>query len=199
MKKIIILLVLVFFASTSMATASLNQQLQHLTNYHATFKQKTYANGRLTAQASGEVWIRKPWYMRWQVDKPNYEILLVNGKTLYNISPDLNQATVRQMNATELSNAGLLLASKTDLAKSFVIKSLSDKDGKAVYQLTPKKALQITKIILMFKKNQLVSMQTWNSLGQSNIFEFDNINEYPINKILFNFKPAKGMDVLKAG
>jgi outer membrane lipoprotein carrier protein len=198
-KNLLIGMVFLAVAPVAFASVSLTNQLDNLKNYQANFSQTTYASGKVTAKASGKVWIQRPWQMRWQVDKPNAQTLLVNGQTIVQISPDLNQATVRQMNPTELSNAGLLLASHADLSKTFAIKILAAKQGDSVYQLTPKKPLQLTKIRLQFNKQGLSSMQTWNTLGQKNSFTFSRVNTHSvINKKLFKFVPAKGMDVLKA-
>lgn len=198
-KKLLTGLVFAAVVPVAFASASLTEQLDNLKNYQANFSQTTYASGQVTAKAAGKVWIQRPWQMRWQVDKPSAQTLLVNGQTIVQISPDLNQATVRQMNPTELSNAGLLLASHADLSKTFAIKALATKQGNSVYQLTPKKPLQLTKITLQFNKQGLSSMQTWNTLGQKNIFTFSKVNAHSaINKKLFKFVPAKGMDVLKA-
>jgi outer membrane lipoprotein carrier protein len=189
-----------FICHNAMASISLNDQLSALHSYQAVFTQATVANGIITAKASGKVWIHRPWQMRWQVKKPNAQTLLVNGKTIVQISPDLNQATVRNMNPTELSNAGLLLASHADLSNTFVIRNRQENKGVSSYILTPKKPLQLTKIILNFSKAGLVSMETWNTLGQKNIFEFSKVDTHSrIHANLFKFKPAKGMDVLKAG
>gem|GEM_PF-2223750 len=199
LKNKVIVLGICLVQTALAATENLNSQLEHLKNYQANFSQITSANGDMTAKASGKVWIYRPWQMRWQVQKPSAQTLLVNGKTIVQLNPDLNQATVRQMNPTELSNAGLLLASHADLSNTFIIKALPSKKGLSSFLLTPKKPLQLTKIVLNFSKVGLASMETWNTLGQKNIFTFTKINTVAaINRSLFKFKPTKGMDVLNA-
>ena len=188
------------FVQSGFAMPSLNQQMDSLKNYEADFKQTTSANGHVMAKASGKVWIHRPWQMRWQVISPDAQTLLVNNQTIVQINLDLNQATVRQMNVTEQSNAGLLLASSSDLTQIFFIKNLEDKNGASSFRLTPKKPLEITQIILNFNKNSLSSMQTWNTLGQHNTFEFSNIDTHSlIHPAIFKFIPSHGMDVLKSG
>ena len=197
--RLVCLFVFIVFIPSGFAMPSLNQQLDSLKNYQADFKQTTMANGKVSANASGKVWIHRPWQMRWQVITPDAQTLLVNHHTMVQINPDLNQATVRQMNATELSNAGLLLASNADLSQMFMIKNLEDKNGVSSFRLTPKKPLEITEIILNFNTSGLSSMQTWNTLGQHNTFEFSRVDTHSIiPTALFVFKPSKEMDVLKA-
>jgi chaperone LolA len=197
--RLVSVIFFIVFIPSGFAMPSLNQPLDSLKNYQADFKQTTMANGQVTANATGKVCIHRPWQMRWQVITPDAQTLLVNHRTLVQINPDLNQATVRQMNPTELSNAGLLLASNADLSHLFIIKNLEDKNGVSSFRLTPKKPLEITEIILNFNTSGLSSMQTWNTLGQHNIFEFSKIDTHSmIPTSLFIFKPSKDMDVLKA-
>jgi outer membrane lipoprotein carrier protein len=181
------------------AMASLDQSFDSLKNYQADFTQITTSNGQVIAKTSGKLWIRRPFHMRWQVMKPDAQTLLVNHHTIIQINPDLNQATIRQMNATEQSNAGLLLASGTELSKQFIIKKLTDKNGTMALSLTPKNSIEITKIILNFNANGLSSLKTWNTLGQLNSFKFSKVDTHSsISDSIFIFKPSKDMAILKS-
>jgi outer membrane lipoprotein carrier protein len=190
---------LIIFAGQASASVSLQARLNALKTYQANFKQTTVANHRVTGTTQGHIWIQRPWHLRWVVTKPNKQMLIVNGHTVWNYNPDLMQATKQLLNDQQRQNAAMLLASDGSIANAFNIMQ-SDKSGITQYQLTPKKPSVVTKIVLNFSRVGLVSMQTMNHLGQTNYYQFSHIIvNHPISSSVFQFTPPKGVDVLEAG
>ena len=94
--RLVSVIFFIVFIPSGFAMPSLNQPLDSLKNYQADFKQTTMANGQVTANATGKVWIHRPWQMRWQVITPDAQTLLVNHRTLVQINPDLNHSILYQ-------------------------------------------------------------------------------------------------------
>jgi outer membrane lipoprotein carrier protein len=183
------------------ASESLADQLSSFRSYSASFKQQTYSDHRLIQTASGRLWILRPGKFRWQVLSPSKQLLVINGRTFWNYDEDLAQATMRLLSTHESINAASLLSGSAEsLLAAFRVKRIPSKQPLTEYQLQPKdpKSGSFSQITLTFNKDKFSAMQTKNKIGQDTIFSFSKIQLNPgLSKTLFNFKPPRGVTVLK--
>ncbi|WP_119343564.1 outer membrane lipoprotein chaperone LolA [Facilibium subflavum] len=181
------------------AQASFFARLSAFKSMHADFDQVLKnPNQGLKQESSGQIWVSKPSYFKWQVVQPNKQLLVSNGDKLWNYDEDLEQVSVQSV-PKEVSQAPylLLLTGKPEtLQKLFTIIAL-DKD---TYRLIPKKDTQslIKYIDVQFSGDALSHLAIATETGQSTAIYFHNISFTQIPKSTYQFKPPKGVDVLGA-
>mgnify|MGYP005996639549 CR=1 FL=1 len=88
------------------ATVSLQSLLNNIQSMQASFEQTTI--GQSHQVSYGNVAIQKPGKFRWEITKPQQQIILANGKTvtIYNVA--LQQATIQNQTQQIDSPAALL-------------------------------------------------------------------------------------------
>ncbi|MEY3981639.1 MAG: outer rane lipoprotein carrier protein LolA, partial [Pseudomonadota bacterium] len=69
----------------------------------AEFTQTTVSKSARSRQASGAFAISKPGLLRWEVKKPYPQLQVLNGKEFWMFDPDLAQASVRPIEAANLT------------------------------------------------------------------------------------------------
>lgn len=181
-------------AAMDSSANELAQLLSSYQSYQADFTQSTYNRaGKVLQQSQGSVKIVRPGRFRWQITQPVKQVIIANGNTLWVYDMDLAQASKQTLRQQGLSPAVLLSSNVTDLAQKFTIR----KQGQW-YELFPKqKKSNFPVIRLQFTHNKLTSLQMVNSLGQNNVFYFNNII---INQNLptkwFEFSPPRKVNVL---
>lgn len=182
------------FANTEVN--SLNQLLQNFHSMQANFTQTiSDANGNSSNQQTGKVVIMKPGKFRWQVISPNEQLYISDGKTLWNIEPDLDQVT-RSALTQNLSTTPLLLLSGniSDINSVFKVTELSANQ----YRLIPTDNDSLIKeVALTFNQGMISQISVTNTMGQVATVIFTDIKfnvKVPANT--FNYTPDKSMQVL---
>ena len=187
----------VFFCSAAFADVdSLNQLLQSFQSLQANFVQSVSDNqGVVGDQQSGTLMIQKPNQFRWEVTAPNAQLFISDGKSLWNVEPDLEQAT-RSPLTQNLSTTPLLLLSGnvTDLHKIFAVTQV----GVGQYRLVPTDNDSLIKsVTLVFDHNTIEKISVLNTMGQTAVVTFSQVRfnvAVPSNS--FVYKPGQGMQVL---
>lgn len=180
------------------ASTQLSQLLSSFSTYQSQFTQQTYAGGHSLQQAKGRVWIARPGKFRWQIMSPSQQLIIVNGKTVWNYDADLLQATKTTLTSQQNMNAAFLLSGQvTSLITQFAIKRVTKSSKQLVFSLTPTRPMSFEKIQLSFNGKLLTAMKTYNSIGQVTQFNFTHIKiNQPITDAKFTFSAPKGVDVL---
>ena len=202
MKRIILLVLGIFWLSSSIAATSidnLTQLLNRYATYSADFKQLTLgANGDVAQQGYGHVMIVRPGKFRWVTETPMREILIINGNTLWRYDPSLMQATksVVNDNGNSSNPVSLLTAPVYDLVHNYTV-FLVGLQGKTWYQLIPRSPnAGFRSVYFYFAQAQLTEMIVVNTLGERSLFQFSNIQlNQTIPASAFIFTPSKGVDV----
>ncbi len=186
-----------FFCSAVFADVNgLNQLLQSFKSLQANFVQSISDHqGGLSDQQSGTLMIQKPNQFRWEVTQPNAQLFISDGKNLWNVEPDLEQAT-RSKLTQNLSTTPLLLLSGdvTDLHKIFTVTQL----GVGQYLLVPIDHDSLVKsVTLNFDHNTIEKISVVNTMGQTAIVTFSQVRfnvAVPANT--FVYKPASDVQVI---
>lgn len=177
------------------AIAELTQQLSAYQSYQANFTQSTYnRGGQLVQQSQGAVKIYRPGRFRWEIMRPVKQLIIANGNTLWVYDVDLAQASKQTLGQQGLSPAVLLSSSVNDLAQKFTVHKLKNQE----FELIPKQGKSnFPSIRLLFVDNKLTTLQMKNSLGQNNVFDFNNIIiNQPLSAKWFEFTPSGRVNVL---
>ncbi len=180
--------------------ATPNQELmQLLSGFHslqAGFVQSVNSN----QQSSGKMALQRPGKFRWEIEKPNQQLIIADGKYIWVYDADLQQATKQKMDYQQANNPALLLSgSIEDLQRDFIITKLS-KPGQGIwFELIPKAQNALfQKIEIQFINKKISTMYIVDNLGQHSRLKFNNILINPkLNASLFKFIPPKDVDVVE--
>lgn len=98
MKKLIVscCLLAAFTSAGVLADAStdLQQRLDKVKSFHATFNQKVTDGGGASVQdGEGEMWVQRPNLFNWHMTAPDESVLISDGKTLWFYNPFVEQVS----------------------------------------------------------------------------------------------------------
>lgn len=154
------------------------------------------ANGTVTETSSGQFAIQRPGRFRWDYQAPYEQIIVADGRELWVYEPDLDQATVRPIDADSADAPGLLLSGATFPARLFDV--TSEKDG--WLRLTPKqKDSGLGAVRLKLAGDSVQALQLEDGLGQTTRIELlDQQRNGTVPAARFRFEPPPGVDVIRA-
>ncbi len=156
-------------------------------------------NGKRIQSASGTMQFVRPGKFRWVYKKPYEQLIIGDGKKFWMYDVDLNQVTVRRLDAALGSSPAALLAGSNELEREFALKDIETEDGRAWLEATPKsKESTFDKILMAFDaKSDLVEMELHDAFGHRTVLRFSELKSNPdLAPQLFRFVPPKGADVL---
>jgi len=128
-----------FVSAGAMADASsdLQQRLDKVTSFHASFQQKvTDGSGQSVQDGEGELWVKRPDLFNWHMTAPDESTLISDGKTLWFYNPFVEQVSATWLKDAT-SNTPFMLIARNQRSdwKQYNIKQQGDN-----FQLTPKSA-----------------------------------------------------------
>jgi len=194
MKKLTTVLVLIFSSGVFAGEHdALHKLLNPIDSLEAKFSQTVYgSNNSVTQCASGIISIKKPDMFKWQIEEPDPNIVISNGKTLWNYDIILEQVTVEPFDSSEeVSPISFLFE---DPEENFIVEEISPVE----YSLTPKKENPNFRFLeLEFKDGKISKLRMFDHLDQVTYVEFHHvINNPEIKDNMFNFVPPPGVDVI---
>jgi outer membrane lipoprotein carrier protein len=175
-----------FVAATHSAQANFTQEVQD-------------KNGKRIQFASGTMQFERPGKFRWAYQKPYEQLIVGDGKKFWMYDVDLNQVTVKKLDAALGSSPAALLSGNNEIERDFVLTNIDDQDGLEWLQAKPKSAESTFANILMGfnSKSELVEMKLHDAFGHQTILRFIELKNNPtFSPQLFKFVPPKGADVL---
>jgi len=206
MQKIFKIVVLWFFVCSCYAQTSedkLTQLLLNIKTFEANFTQTIKdKNSRLIQQTFGKIYLERPGKFRWQVTKPNAQLIIANGNKLWVYDPDLQQVTIQHFSqATNQTPAYLLSDNNLNLAHNFNIKQtpqISQIANAEVFNLTPKEHdAMFSSIRLTFINKQIRQMELQDNMGHFTSILFGNVKMgEKLSNNLFEFTAPPNVDVL---
>ena len=206
MKKILfyILLLATILVNITINAATANQQLEKLLDgFHtmqANFTQTLLGNSALAKQkSSGTMALERPGKFRWDVQKPDRQLILADGKFLWIYDVDLEQATQQRLNQTQANSPAMLLSGSIGLLKvQFNVSRIKKQGTGERFRLTPKSNEDMFQWIeLQFIDGKLAGMRLMDNLGSESLFTFTNVRINPhLSNRLFIFKAPSNVDVI---
>ena len=145
--------------------------------------------------------LQRPGKFRWQITRPNNQLIVTNGSKLWIYDPDLQQVTIRMLGKEAGEVPALLLSNPTTtLARNFDVKR-TDKNGSGLqwFVLTPRDRGSMFQAIQSgFANNAIQQMLLQDHLGQTTQIQFNRIvmNASLPSSSLFNFTPPGRVDVI---
>jgi outer membrane lipoprotein carrier protein len=183
-------------------TTEVDKYLTGLATWSADFTQTIDdGHGNVVRSASGKLYLQKPGRFRWDYTQPSEQLILADGKQIWFYDKDLQQANVRDMDASLASTPAVLLSSGGSVASQFDVTALPAQGGLEWYQLIPKRADTDFQLVRIgFDKGQLASMFLADKLNQVTQLTFTNSKRNAkFAPDLFSFVPPPGVDVIGRG
>ena len=178
----------------------LHDKLQGMRSFQAEFTQTVLdGRGSVMQATQGEIAVKRPGLLYWQVYAPLEQLLVSDGVKLWSYDPDLEQVTVQTVDQRLSQTPALLLSGEVEgLSDSYEIDSIQLDDKVWQFQLTPKQPDSLfEQLRLTFAGDTLVQMHLLDSLGQRSSLEFNNIEINPkLKDEMFSFVPPEGVDVI---
>jgi outer membrane lipoprotein carrier protein len=166
----------------------------------ATFEQQVIDRaGKVVERATGTFAFQRPGKFRWAYDKPHRQLLVGDGQKLWIHDPDLNQVTVKRMDAALSSTPAALLAGRDDITTLFTLRDAGSQDGLNWVEANPKsKDTGFEKVRLGLNGKTLAAMELHDQLGGRTMLRFNELKaNAPVAATQFAFTPPKGADVME--
>lgn len=163
------------------------------------FSQQVFdVRGKQKEASSGRVAVAAPRLFRWEYTKPYAQLVVADGKTVWVVDPDLEQATRRPQGPEEANSPLAILLEPARLDRDFVVKDGGARDGVAWLDVAPRSADAGFKTArLGFAGKQLARLEYVDALGQRTAITFSGWKRNPaFAKSTFSYVPGKGVDVI---
>jgi chaperone LolA len=194
------LLLLASTAAHAAATDKLKTFMAATHSAQANFTQEVKdKNGKRLQSATGTMQFERPGRFRWVYQKPYEQIIVGDGKRFWLYDVDLNQVTVKKLDAALGGSPAALLSGNNEIERGFSLKDINERDGLEWLQATPKSnESNFEKILLAFNNaSELVIMELHDTFGHRTVLRFSELKNNPsLSPQLFKFTPPKGADVL---
>lgn len=208
------------------AIGKLKHYMRSVRTSQANFIQEVLAaNGKRLQVSSGNMQFARPGKFRWEYQKPYEQIMVGDGKHFWMYDVDLQQVTVKKLDAALGSSPAALLSGSDRIEKEFTLKDIPcipyptpmdtepvstvapkpdetcDKEQAALSWLeaTPRaNDTNFSHIRMGFNaRSELVTLELFDTFGHITILHFSGILRNPkFPPELFRFTPPDGVDVL---
>lgn len=182
------------------AVARVDTYLAALKTLSADFAQVVRnRDGQVVDRASGTLSLSRPNRFRWDYRQPYLQTIVADGERLWLYDSDLEQVTVRALEAGLGSTPAMLLSGSGKVGDAFTALAL-EREGEWTWaRLRPKQeSSDFDRVGLAFDaRGELAAMELRDKLGQATVIEFGNVRRNPaLDAALFRFEPPPGADVI---
>lgn len=190
----------------------------------ANFTQEVLDKGGKRLQfVSGTMQFVRPGKFRWAYEKPYEQLIVGDGTKFWLYDVDLNQVTVKKLDAALGGSPAALLSGSNEIERDFTLRNMScnaapapasapaatakgaeacgaqEDDGLEWLEAIPKAPdSSFEKIRMAFNaKSELAVMELRDTFGHITVLHFSRLQRNPeLPAGLFRFTPPKGADVL---
>lgn len=187
----------VVYAQT--ATEQLRDFVKQVQSATGSFSQSTLdAQGNQRPAQTGEFAFERPGKFKWQVLKPYEQLVLSDGKQLYQYDPDLNQLTQRSVDQAIGTSPAAILFGSGDLDQSFDLVARPDEDGLTWLRASPKGSdAGFDYVDIGFAAGSPVRLVLLDAFGQQTVIQLSDIKTGILFRAGdFRFTPPADVDVV---
>lgn len=188
-------------AAAGPETDALQKFVDKIETLSATFEQAQKDDkGVVLAASSGRLWLARPGKFRWSYEKPYIQLIVCDGKELWQYDPDLGQAMVRPAGASLQGTPVQLLTDRESLDRYFHIEGAGSEDGMQRVRLLPKAADSDFRMIELWLKDGVPRRMSFHDpLGGVSEVSFGDVRtNLKADAKQFRFEPPKGTEVISA-
>ena len=209
--RYLIVLVLMFGSLASPARAAdaaeeaaqrLRAALKNLDNISAEFKQTLLDEDKnIVQQSRGTMALQRPGKFAWIYTEPFEQRIIGDGNELWIYDVELEQVTVKPMDAG-ISNAPIMILMKqTDVTQQFDVSEVGQRKFLYWVELKPHASdLEYSSIFIGLDDDSVRAMELQDQFGQSTQIVFENMRVGVVhNPATFKFVPPEGVDVFGVG
>lgn len=202
-KKYLIALLLMFFSQLACAETPMEQLKNFLAAskaFSADFKQVVVNElGNPVQTSYGAFYLQRPGKFRWNYDKPFQQQIVSNSGKVWFYDTDLEQVTIKKLDASVGSTPALLLSGDAVLEDNFTMEDQGTDGDMQWIKLVPKKTESTFKYVTIgLERGKLAGMELMDNFGQQTRIYFSNILiNPPLKPTVFDFVPPKGVDVFE--
>ncbi len=149
--------------------------------------------------ASGQFVFQRPGKFRWVYEKPYEQLIVADGQRLVMFDKDLNQVTIKKLQASLPSSPASILFGSNEFEKEFEISDGGARDGLEWIVARPRaKDTTFERIEIGFRDGLPAAMLVADGFGQLTQLTFSKVERNPkLDAEAFRFTPPKGADVLE--
>jgi outer membrane lipoprotein carrier protein len=212
-------------ATASSSSTPLDTYLQNLKTLRATFLQTLAdAQGREIDRSTGTLIVARPGKFSWEIHPQAVnggansagtsntaagtgtggskagagQLMVSDGRNLWFLDRDLEQVTVKPVDAALSATPAMLLSGTVDVRKNFTLSSAGQRDGLDWVLVEPHGTdADFRDALFGFAGGDLKRMILEDKLGQTATIMFDRIERNgPVSPQETSFTPPKGADVI---
>ena len=160
------------------------------------------AHGKIIEQSSGELLVLRPGRFRWEIHPSGAsgagQLMVADGRNLWFYDRDLEQVTVRPMDAALSATPAMLLSGGTHVLEAFTVTDAGRNEGLEWVRVIPKAAdADFRQALFGFAGSTLKRMILDDKLGQTATLDFDRAERNARVAIAeVSFTPPAGADVI---
>jgi outer membrane lipoprotein carrier protein len=158
------------------------------------------AAGETVQDSKGRVWIERPGRFRWDYRTPYRQLIVSDGKQLWTYDPDLEQATVKPLDAALSSTPAMLLSGFRPLSEvmDWEADAETANDPYTWFRLHPKeKDAAVEKVRIGFEGKQLSVIDVVDGFDNHTRIEFSGVQRnHRLDEGLFHLRLPAGTDVI---
>jgi outer membrane lipoprotein carrier protein len=196
--------VLLFCLACSVAEAraidSLKSFIQNVRTVRAEFAQTVLdKNARVVQKGNGVMQFERPGKFRWIYEKPYEQLIVGDGARIWFYDHDLNQVTVRKLDAAIGSSPAALLAGSGNIESEFDLEEIGLQGDAEWLEARPKaKESTFEWVRLGFTPTGILkAMELHDHFGQTTVLIFAGLQQNTkLAPELFKFNPPPGADVI---
>ena len=206
MRHLIILITMLAGLANPVWAADAAQRLQaalkNLDNVSAEFKQTLLDEDKnIVQQSRGTLALQRPGKFAWIYTEPFEQRIIGDGEELWIYDVELEQVTVKPMDAG-ISNAPIMILMKqTDVTQQFDVSEVGQRKFLYWVELLPHAGdLEYSSIFIGLEDDSVRAMELQDQFGQSTQIVFENMRVGVVhNPATFKFVPPEGVDVFGVG
>lgn len=187
-----------YASSESLAAQHLQQRLQAMKTYSASFEQKIVGKKRILSQSHGAMALQRPGKFIWNTISPMKQRVVADGQKIWIYDVELEQVTVKNQEQGMGGTPGLFLSGSTaNVLADFKINEII-KGSQIQYVLQARSSKDnFQQVRLQFEVNHLSDIELFDQLGQHTVVHLSHVKMNPVlSTKLFTFKVPKGVDVV---
>jgi len=152
-----------------------------------------------SSRQSGKFSFKRPGQFKWQVLKPYEQLIVSNGKVVYQYDPDLAQVTERNVDQSVGASPAAILFGSGSLDDNFELAGQPSRDGLSWLRAKPRSAdAGFSYVDIGFRDALPARLELLDSFGQTTRIDLNDIVVNPqLDAKAFSFTPPADVDVVK--